>query len=153
MHLQIRKFEELSNSALHDIMKLRCEVYIVEQHCPYADIDGNDEAALHMMCRSDDGGLAGTLRILSPGVTYDTAAIGRVAVSPACRGLGYAREMMKTATYYTVKRLGHRTIKIGAQDYLRSFYASLGFSPISEVYLEDDIPHIDMIYEAENDNR
>lgn len=150
MRLQIKSFGELTNSELYDILKLRCEIFIVEQKCPYPDVDGNDGNAFHMLAYTDDGRFAGTLRILKPGVTYDRAAIGRVAVAEDFRGQGAAREMMKTAMYYMIKRLGYRTIKIGAQNYLKDFYESLGFRPISEVYLEDDIPHIDMIYEADS---
>ncbi|MEG1824641.1 MAG: GNAT family N-acetyltransferase [Cloacibacillus sp.] len=149
MKWQIKVFDELTASEVYDILKLRCEIFIVEQQCHYPDVDGADRGAWQLFSYADDGGLAASMRILRPGVTYDALAMGRVAVAPQFRGRGLARAMMEHAIDFAANRLGERIIKIGAQVYLMDFYTSLGFRPISEEYPEDGIPHIDMTYEAD----
>ena len=147
MEWKICKFDELSAKELYEILQLRSRIFVVEQNCPYQDVDGADARAWQLFACAEDGRLAASMRILEPGVTYDALAMGRVAVDPALRGSGLAREMMERALDFALNGLGESKIKIGAQDYLRKFYESLGFRPISEVYLEDGIPHLDMIYE------
>ena len=146
MQWKIKPFEELSASELYDILWQRCSIFVVEQSCPYPDIDGADRLAWQLFGCDEEGRLAASMRILKPGVTYDALALGRVAVAPECRGHGYAREMMERAINFALNDLGEDTIKIGAQDYLTGFYESLVFRRISEVYLEDGIPHVDMVY-------
>ena len=147
MRWKIKTFEELSTSELYDILVQRCDIFVVEQRCPYPDVDGADRQAWQLIGHDEEGRLAASMRILKPGATYDTRAMGRVAVARECRGHGYAREMMERAIDFATGVLGENTIKIGAQDYLTGFYESLGFRRISEVYLEDGIPHVDMIYQ------
>lgn len=144
MEWKIKSFDELSAKELYDILKQRCEVFVVEQTCPYADVDGADEKALQLFAYSAEGTLAASMRLLPAGVTYDAFAMGRVVVARHFRGRGIAREMMEKALDFALNEFGERIIKIGAQEYLLSFYSSLGFRPISEVYLEDGIPHVDM---------
>ena len=144
MEWKIKSFDELSAKELYDILKQRCEIFVVEQKCPYADVDGADEKARQLFAYAEDGALAASMRLLSAGVTYDAFAMGRVAVARGFRGRGTAREMMERAIDFALDELGEKIIKIGAQNYLVPFYRSLGFEPISEVYLEDGIPHVDM---------
>lgn len=145
MNSYIKKFELLSTEELYAILQLRCQVFVVEQNCPYLDIDGeNDKLALHLLIYQDNL-LAGYCRIIPP-QTYDQkVAIGRVVILPAYRGFGLARKMMDMALNYCHSHYQNQTIYVQAQDYLKDFYASLGFVAISDVYLEDNIPHIDMI--------
>ena len=149
MRWKIKPFDELSISELYDILKQRCDVFVVEQHCPYPDVDGADLQAWQLFGYDGEGRLAASMRILQPGVTYDTLAMGRVAVARESRGRGFAREMMEWAIDFATGVLGEDAIKIGAQDYLAGFYESLGFRRISAVYLEDGIPHVDMIYQKD----
>lgn len=145
MEWHIKTFSEMSAVELYRLLTLRCRVFVVEQNCPYQDVDGFDEKAFQLFA-VEKGIPVFSLRILPPGLTYDTAAIGRVVTEPDFRGRGLAREGMQRALLYTCECLGYSAVKIGAQNYLRSFYESLGFKAISEVYLEDNIPHLDMLY-------
>ena len=144
MDWKIKTFDELTAKELYDILKQRCEVFVVEQNCPYPDIDGADMKARQLFAYAGDGTLAASMRLLPAGVTYDAFAMGRVVVANNFRGRGIAREMMERAIDFARNELGVTLIKIGAQEYLLSFYRSLGFKPVSEVYLEDGIPHVDM---------
>lgn len=144
MDWKIKTFDELTAKELYDILQQRCDIFVVEQTCPYPDIDGADLKTWQLFAYAEDGTLAASMRLLPAGVTYDAFAMGRVAVARQFRGHGIAREMMEKAIAFARNELGEKLIKIGAQEYLLSFYSSLGFRPISEVYLEDGIPHIDM---------
>lgn len=137
----LKSFNELTLSELYDILKLRNEVFIVEQNCPYQDIDDKDEQALHLF-EYEGKKLVAYLRILQ----QPNIAIGRVIVHPDKRKQGLARKIMLRAMDYTRAKHNPELIKLQAQVYLQGFYKSLGFIPVSEVYLEDDIPHVDMQY-------
>lgn len=145
MEWTVRRFEELSAAELYELLRLRCEVFVVEQQCPYQDVDGKDAAAYHLFARDGDGKICACLRILDPGQTFPERSIGRVLVRRDCRGAGLAREMMEQAVRF-VKASGGGCIRIEAQAYLEAFYRSLGFSPCSGVYPEDGIPHLQMRY-------
>ena len=143
--VEIRNFDELKNKELYEILKLRNEVFIVEQECAYDDIDGNDIDAVHLFIRNE-GEIVAYCRILNPGVTFPSYAIGRVVTSVNCRKNGYARLLMRTAIEYATGQLNAETIMVSAQVYLTGFYRSLGFHVESDIYLEDNIPHCDMKY-------
>lgn len=145
MNYNIKKFSELENNELYQILELRCEVFVVEQNCAYNDIDNKDQDAYHLLLEDNKKIVAG-LRILKKGVSYDQISIGRVVVSKEHRGLGIAKEMMLKAIEFIENDLNEKEIKISAQAYLIEFYKSIGFVEVSQVYLEDDIPHIDMLY-------
>ncbi|WP_044980140.1 GNAT family N-acetyltransferase, partial [Streptococcus suis] len=104
-----------------------------------------DPSCLHLL-GTDNGELVAYLRILPAGLSYDEVSIGRVVIKPSHRGKGLGRPMMEQAIHYITTEWKESQIKIGAQAYLEKFYQSLGFKPVSEVYLEDDIPHLDMLY-------
>ncbi|MFM0875646.1 GNAT family N-acetyltransferase [Streptococcus suis] len=118
---------------------------MLEQACPYPEIDGKDPSCLHLL-GTDNGELVAYLRILPAGLSYDEVSIGRVVIKPSHRGKGLGRPMMEQAIHYITTEWKESQIKIGAQAHLAKFYASLGFEAVSEVYLEDDIPHLDMLY-------
>lgn len=145
MNWKIKKFNELNIEEIYKILALRNEVFIVEQECPYLDCDDKDLNSYHLFLR-ENGEIVSYLRILEKGVSYDEISIGRVAVKKSYRGKGISRKMMLKAIEFIENNLSENTIKIQAQAYLLDFYSSLGFKAVSEEYLEDNIPHIDMIY-------
>lgn len=125
-------------------MRLRSEVFVVEQQCAYLDADGKDEASYHL-CGRVNGTLAAYARILPPGLSYAEASIGRVVTGLAFRKHGFGRELMQKAIELTTATYTTDTIRIGAQLYLLEFYKSFEFKPVGEMYLEDDIPHVEML--------
>ncbi len=141
-------FDALTVNELYDIMRLRQEVFVVEQNCPYLDADGKDLYGFHVMGKDDEGTLHCCTRLLPQGVSYDGfLSIGRVANSVEVRGTGEGKRLM-TFSIVKIKALyPGNPIKIGAQAYLKIFYESLGFMDIGLPYLEDGIPHIIMVME------
>jgi ElaA protein len=142
---ECKYFNELSAEELYAILRLRSEVFVVEQDCVYLDIDDKDQHSYHFM-GWDGTQLAAYTRILPPGLAFAEASIGRVATSARHRGKGIGRELMLRSIEHCT-RLFQTPIHIGAQRYLEQFYESLGFKAIGEPYLEDDIPHIGMLRE------
>jgi ElaA protein len=140
----LKKFDDLTPLELYKIMQLRNEVFVVEQNCPYQDADNKDLSSYHFMGWDKDKLLAYT-RILPPGLSYTQASIGRVVNSPAARGGGIGKELMLQSIEQVKQLFGEAPIKIGAQLYLHKFYISLGFQQTSDVYLEDNIEHIEMV--------
>ena len=137
-------FDELTTAELYAIMRLRNEVFVVEQHCVYQDADDKDSSSFHLTAWKDND-LVAYCRIMPPGISYPECSIGRVVSSPKYRKTGAGRELMKLAITKTFTQFGTTIIKIGAQLYLKDFYTSLGFTQSSELYLEDGIPHIEML--------
>ena len=141
MELIVKHFSELSAEELFEIYKLRVSVFIVEQSCPYQDIDDADKSAYHVWLRDEDG-IEAYARVLPAGVAFPTAAFGRViAVKRRC-GLG--TKIVAAAIETARDKLGADMITIEAQVYARSLYENLGFRQTSEEFLEDGIPHIQM---------
>ena len=145
MNWQLKKFEDLKCKEIYNILKLRNEVFIVEQKCAYQDCDSKDEGSYHLYLEENDEIIA-YVRILKKGVSYDKIAIGRVVVNKNYRGKGIAREIMLKAINFIEENLNETEIKLQAQVYLIDFYKDLGFKEISDEYLEDNIPHRDMLY-------
>ena len=141
-----KKFTELEVSELYEIMKLRSEVFVVEQNCVYLDADGKDEESYHFYAVENKSFVAYT-RLLPPGLSYLEASIGRVLTAPSERRRGLGIELMEKSISKTKELFDTQTIKIGAQLYLQSFYEGLGFKQCSDVYDEDGIPHIAMLFE------
>ena len=140
----IKSFEELSTIELYRILKLRSEIFIVEQNCVYQDIDDKDLKCHHLMCLVD-GNLAGYTRIVPPGFTYEDASIGRVVTGSEYRGLGLGKKLMENSIKGCQDILKESKIRISAQFYLLKFYNALGFKEIGSPYDEDGIPHIEMV--------
>ncbi|WP_042277390.1 GNAT family N-acetyltransferase [[Clostridium] dakarense] len=141
----IKTFNELTTDELYNILQLRNEVFIVEQECPYQDIDDKDRESYHLFLKKDNEVIAYS-RILKKGVSYEQASIGRVIVKKDYRGGSIARDMLLKGISFIENNLNEKEIKIQAQAYLDKFYSSLGFEKTSDVYLEDNIPHMDMLY-------
>lgn len=147
---QIKHFGELSPAALYAVIQLRNEVFVVEQNCVYQDADGKDIHAHHLMGWLGDELVAYT-RLLPPGISYpDYSSIGRVVSSKKVRGTGVGFALMQRSVVETQRLFPGKKIKIGAQLYLKKFYESLGFKQVSDVYLEDDIEHIEMLLDRES---
>jgi len=148
MEWKIKKFNELSLEELYKIIKLRIEVFIIEQNCFYQDCDGKDLNAYHLFLE-EDGNIIACLRILNKGVSYDEVSIGRVIVKKDYRGKGIVKEMIRKAINLIEKEMKENAIRISAQAHLENFYGSFGFKKVSDVYLEDGIPHVEMLYVSE----
>lgn len=145
MRIILKKFEELSGKEVYEIGKLRSEVFVVEQTCPYLDLDGKDYQCLHLYFYDEEQEeIICYCRVIPKGLSYPTASIGRVLTNKKYRGKNYARKMMEEAIKIVKENLGESVITLGGQNYLREFYSSLGFVAISDVYDEDGIPHVDM---------
>lgn len=139
-----KKFNELTADELYSILQLRNEVFVVEQNCVYQDADGKDRLSLHLG-GWDGNNLVAYTRIIPPGISYTEASIGRVVTSPAYRRKGAGLLLMRESIRLCLSVFSVTSIRIGAQVYLSDFYQSLGFIPEGIQYLEDGIPHIEMI--------
>lgn len=147
---EIKKFEELSNVELYRIMQLRLEVFSVEQNCAYQDADGKDLKSVHLSGFDSSGDLVVYSRIVPAGISFKEISIGRVISSNKVRGTGAGKELMKKSIDFIKKEYGNVPIRIGAQCYLIKFYSSFGFEISGEEYLEDNIPHIEMLLSKSN---
>lgn len=139
-----KAFNNLAPSELYQVMRLRSEVFVVEQNCVFLDADNKDEQCLHFMGWIEKDLVAYT-RIAPPGYIYEEPSIGRVVTSPAYRRNKIGYVLMEKSIEQCKKVFGNTPIKIGAQYYLKNFYASFGFKQISDIYLEDGIEHIYML--------
>ena len=142
---QTHAWSDLSTETLYAILALRAEVFVVEQNCPYQDVDGKDPKSLHVCGYAENDELCAYARLVKPGVSYDEWSIGRVITSPRVRRTGAGEELMRTCmAYFNEHRIS--SVRISAQSYLHDFYTKFGFVQVSEEYLEDDIPHMEMLY-------
>ena len=139
-----KKFEELTPYELYFILQLRLEVFSVEQNCPYQDADNKDQFGHHLMGMKNDK-LIAYARILPPGIAFSEISIGRVVNSPSVRRTGMGRLLMQKSLETARSLYGEVPVKIGAQLYLKAFYESFGFRQTSDIYLEDNIKHIEML--------
>jgi ElaA protein len=140
------RFEDLTPRELHDAFQLRSAVFVVEQVCPFLDIDGADPLCWHLL-GSQGGTLVAYCRLVPPGVKYPEPSIGRVITAKAARRTGAGREMMREAVARADALWPRERLRIGAQMYLKAFYESFGFRQSSDPYDEDGILHIEMIRE------
>ena len=143
LNWEYKNFDELSSAELYSILKLRSEVFVVEQDCVYLDMDDKDQQSFHL-CGWDNNNLVAYARILPPGLAFEEASIGRVVTNPRYRKTGAGRILMNYAIDKTLNHFSVTKIKIGAQKYLFDFYGSLGFTQSGPEYMEDGIPHIEM---------
>ena len=136
-------FAALDAAQLYDLLQLRQDIFVVEQNCAYADLDGLDQQGWHMRCLQGDLVLA-YQRCLPPGVSYPESSLGRIVVSPQARGTGLGRDLVQRGIDFNRRQWPQSDIYIGAQAYLQAFYGSLGFVSEGEPYLEDGILHVHM---------
>lgn len=139
-----KPFDQLTPDELYAILRLRSEVFVVEQNCVFLDADNKDQPSLHVMGWKGDL-LAAYARLIPAGISYSEASIGRVVTSPAARSLGMGKKLMQQAINILYTSWGNTDIKIGAQLYLERFYNSFGFQRSSDIYIEDGIDHIEML--------
>jgi ElaA protein len=143
MDWKIAHFDDLSTRELYAVLRLRQEIFVVEQNCVYLDADGMDQNAVHILCWQQ-GELMAYLRALAPGASYPQSSVGRIVVSPLARGLKLGRELVERGIAYNLDAWPESDIRIGAQAYLQAFYTGLGFVVEGDSYIEDGIEHIHM---------
>ena len=142
----LKYFDDLTVPELYDILQLREEVFQMEQNCIYKDIDDKDKKCFHLMLYKEQE-LVAYCRLVPAGISYDGyASIGRVVSKPIYRKDGFGRQLMEQAMQKMTQVFPHLSIKIYAQAYLQKFYESFGFVRVSDEYMEDDIPHIAMVF-------
>lgn len=139
-----RTFEALGGAELYALLALRQRVFVVEQACAYLDADGLDPAARHLWAE-DAGAVVAYLRVLPPGASYAEASLGRILTAPEARGQGLGRELVRRGLAALRAAHGDVAVRIGAQAHLVRFYGELGFAVAGEPYVEDGIPHVEML--------
>lgn len=142
MELVIKRFSELTRDELYEILQLRVAVFIVEQQCPYQEIDDKDKRAYHIYLKQDNQ-IKAYLRVVDAGVSFEEVSIGRVLTAE--RGKGFGTIIMREGIKVAKELLKADKIKIGSQVYAQKMYEKFGFKPVSEEFLEDGIPHIQMV--------
>lgn len=147
MTTTIKHYSELTKDEFHDMIALRMAVFVVEQDCPYQDLDGLDKDAYHVLIKEENQ-IVGTARILKSGVAYKETAIGRVATAIDKRHLKLGHELMKASMRYIQNNLKDKSVRLSAQSHLRNYYAKYGFMPTGKEYLEDGIPHSEMLFKS-----
>lgn len=146
IHFQIKTFSELSTVDLYELLRLRSEVFVVEQDCVYQDIDNKDQKAYHILGYKENQLIAYS-RIFDSGDYFDLPSIGRIVVKEDQRKLKYGHQLVDESIQFILKNFTDKNVLISAQTYLTRFYNSHGFQKVGEGYLEDGIPHIKMIRE------
>lgn len=142
MELIIKRFEELTVDELYEIYKARVSVFVVEQNCPYQEVDDKDKFSYHVYLK-DNTGIKAYLRVIDKGIAYEEVAIGRVLTME--RGCGIGNKILAEGIKVAKDRMNADKIKIEAQTYAKVFYEKFGFKQVSDEFLEDGIPHIEMI--------
>ena len=143
MTILFKKFNELTPFELYALLALRSEVFVVEQNCIYQDLDGIDQQSIHLLFYNELD-LIGTLRIVPKGLIYNEIAIGRVCLAKSFRLNGNGKALMQAGIDFIMKE-EKQAIRISAQAHLEKFYTDLGFTSTGKAYIEDGIPHIEML--------
>lgn len=142
MEILVKRFKELTIHELYEILRVRAEVFVVEQNCVYQDLDEKDKNAYHVyLCENNQ--IKAYLRVLDHGISFPEVAIGRVLTTE--RGKGYGNRILQAGINTAREKLHADQIKIEAQVYACGYYEKFGFQQISEEFLEDGIPHIQML--------
>ncbi len=144
MHLEFRAFSKLSSTHIYDVLRLRQQVFVIEQNCIYDDIDNSDQKALHLLLY-DKNELAGYLRIFEPGVKFKDTTIGRIVVSKKFRGRDIGKKIINHGIELAFQQFPSSSIRIEAQNALSNYYSKYGFISEGEVYVVDGIDHIQMV--------
>ncbi len=140
----LSSFDSLTPSQLYAILAIRSAVFVVEQNCAYQDMDGTDAQSMHLIAWNEQR-VAAYLRIVPPSVKFAEPSIGRVLTALEYRRTGLGRELMRRGVEHLEVLYPHQVSRIGAQAHLQNFYAEFGFRTDSDIYLEDGIPHVEMV--------
>ena len=146
---EIKPFNKLNLDEFHNIIALRIAVFVVEQNCPYQELDGKDSAAYHVIGVDVNNNVVATARILPKGIAYDEIAIGRVVTSQSIRKYKKGHELMQKCMDFIQNKFPNENVKLSAQSHLVKYYGKHGFKETGKHYLEDGIPHSEMIYIAQ----
>lgn len=144
---EVKAFKDLLVEEYFDILYLRTAIFVVEQDCPYQEVDEKDKQAFHLYGRSEVGEVIAVTRILPKGVSYEEISIGRVALKKEFRGKGIADVLLEKSVEFIRQEWGPNAIRISAQTYLLNYYQKHGFKTVGTEYLEDNIPHVEMLME------
>ncbi len=148
---QFSRFDSLSLQDWYAVAALRIDIFVVEQNCPFQDHDGADQHSWHLLGWEDLDGkreLSAYCRLVEPGIKYAEPSIGRVVTSRAARNKGYGRILLAEALARHAALYPQHANRIGAQARLEKFYRSFGYETVSDIYIEDDIPHLEMLKRA-----
>lgn len=146
LNWQFKHFNDLSLNEFHDIVALRIKVFIIEQNCPYQELDGKDKKSYHLICRDGEGDVVGTMRIMPKDVAFKEIGFGRIVLDEKQRGVQRGRQLMEEAMAFCKAEFGDVPVYLSAQKYLESFYNKHNFFSTGKEYLEDGIPHVEMAY-------
>ena len=152
MQVIVKTFEELEVAELYKVLQLRSDIFVVEQDCIFLDPDDKDQSAIHIL-GWEGSDLVAYARAFGPGVYFEEASIGRVAVKEAYRGRGLGKQLMQESLKAVKTRFNTSHIALSAQKYLENFYRDLGFVTQGEDYLEDGIPDVRMVLKKDSSNR
>lgn len=141
---RVQRFDEISRAELYAVLAARAAVFVVEQECPYQDVDGLDQVGLHVSALGGSGDLVAYARVLPPETRFAEVSIGRVLTVQSVRGIGLGRELMRQAMAAAEQTFPDQALRISAQQHLERFYHELGFETVSDPYPEDGIPHLEM---------
>lgn len=142
---QVKSFQELSLEEFHDIIALRIQIFIIEQNCPYQEVDGKDKLAHHLFFKNEMDEIIAVTRILPQGISYEEVAIGRVVVHEEYRGTGLGNQLMADSMNFVRDKYGEVPVRLSAQKHLENYYGNHGFKSTGKEYLEDGIPHVEML--------
>jgi ElaA protein len=150
LNWQFKHYNDLSLNEFHDILALRIKVFVVEQNCPYQELDGKDKKCYHLICRNGKGDLVGTMRILPQGVAYNDIGLGRVVLAEEERGEKEGHQMIEEALAFCRDEFGDVPVYLSGQKHLEAFYNKHKFKSTGKEYLEDGIPHVEMCLKINN---
>ena len=145
----VAHYSQLNIDHFHDIIALRIKIFVIEQDCPYQDLDGKDKVAHHLFYTNNKDEVVAATRILPQNISYAEVSIGRVVVDKDCRGLGFGDLIMKESMNFVQAEFGQVNVRLSAQKHLENYYGKYGFKSTGKEYLEDGIPHVEMLYECD----
>ena len=145
----VQPYSTLSLDHFHDIIALRIKIFVIEQDCPYQDLDGKDKLAHHLFYTNNEDEVVAATRILPQNISYAEVSIGRVVVDERCRGTGLGHLIMEESMNFVQAEFGQVDVRLSAQKHLENYYGKHGFRSTGKEYLEDGIPHVEMLYKSE----
>lgn len=145
----VKNFDELGVDLLYEILRLRAEIFVVEQNCAYQDLDGLDQISVHFALLNEDDSLCSCCRLIKPHAGQDYVKLGRFVTEKQARRRGAGTRVLRTAVVYALESWPEKDLKVSGQLYLEKYYTKQGFTAISDVYLEDNIPHKLFLYRKE----